>query len=204
MILGIAQIVTAYVVLAATLALLIIFSTLSWARKATLVVLTSAAYLILYFSFPPLLGWPTDDALPKRFGLLALYAQEPDPITGTRGNIYFWVTDKSSGRHTPRSYLVPYDPELHARAREARAKLHRNVPQVGEAQSGDAPDMSKIGKPGEERQGSKTHKFTVKFFDAAPDAPPSKTDQPVSSMADDAVPATAPSPAPSPAPAPGS
>lgn len=196
MILGIGQLVTAYVVLAATLALLIIFSSLSWVKKAGLIVVTSAAYLILYFSFPPLLGWPTDDGLPKRFGLLALYAQEPDQITGTRGNIYFWVTDKSSGSLMPRAYLVDYDPELHARARDARAKLHRNVPQVGEAQSGDEPDMAKIGKPGEEKQGNKTHKFTVKFFDAAPDAPPSKTDQPVSSMADDPVPAATPAPAP--------
>jgi hypothetical protein len=193
MILGIAQLITAYVVLAATLALLIIFSNLSWVKKAGLIMLTSAAYLILYFSFPPLLGWPTDDALPKRFGLLALYAQEPDAVTGARGNIYFWVTDKASGSLMPRGYIVDYDPELHARARDARAKLHRNVPQVGEAQSGDELDLTKMGKPGEEKQGAKAHKFTVKFFDAAPDAPPSKLDAPPpSSMSDDAVPAEAP------------
>lgn len=195
MILGIGQLVTAYVVLAAILALLVIFSTLSWLKKAALIVVTSAAYLVLYFSFPPLLGWPTHDALPKRFNLIALYAQEPDSVTGARGNIYFWVTDKTTGSRNPRGYIVDYDPELHALAKDARAKLQRNVPQVGEAQSGDEADLTKMGKPGEEKQGAKAHKFTVKFFDAAPDAPPSKTDQPTSSMADDpAAGAAAPAP----------
>ncbi|MCG3200828.1 MAG: hypothetical protein NFCOHLIN_00690 [Gammaproteobacteria bacterium] len=175
MTLGIAQLIAAYVVLAALLAGLNIFSTLSWLAKALLLIATSAAYLVLYFSFPPLLGWPSGEDLPKRFGLIAVYVQEPDRITGAKGSVFFWVTDKSSSTNVPRAYLLDYDPELHARAREARAKLQKNVPQVGEAVSGDELDLAKMGKPGEERQGAKSHKYTVKFFDAAPEAPPSKT-----------------------------
>lgn len=175
MTLGIAQLIAAYVVLAALLAGLNIFSTLSWLTKSLLLIATSAAYLVLYFSFPPLLGWPSSEDLPKRFGLIAVYVQEPDRITGAKGNVFFWVTDKTSSDIVPRAYLLDYDPELHARVREARAKLQKNVPQVGEAVSGDDLDLAKMGKPGEERQGVKSHKYTVKFFDAAPEAPPSKT-----------------------------
>jgi hypothetical protein len=192
MILGISQLITAYVVLAAVLAGLNIFSSLSWLAKAALLVATSAAYLVLYFSYAPLLGWPSGDDLPKRFGLIALYVQEPDRITGAKGNVFFWVTDKTTQNIVPRAYLLDYEPELHARAKEARAKLQKNVPQIGEATSGDEADLRKMGKPGEERQGAKSHKFTVKFFDAAPDAPPSKTDMPVSGSDDAAPPAATP------------
>jgi hypothetical protein len=193
MTLGIAQLITGYVVLAAVLAGLNIFSALSWLTKAVLLVATSAAYLALYFSFAPLLGWPSSDDLPKRFGLIALYVQEPDRITGAKGNVFFWVTDKTSQNTVPRAYLLDYEPELHARAKEARAKLHKNVPQIGEATSGDEADLMKMGKPGEERQGAKSHKFTVKFFDAAPEAPPSKTSEmPVPES--DAAPPPAPAP----------
>ncbi|MEZ5444720.1 MAG: hypothetical protein R3F45_02910 [Gammaproteobacteria bacterium] len=192
MTLGIAQLITAYVVLAAVLAGLNIFSTLSWLMKAVLLVATSAAYLVLYFSFPPMLGWPSSDDLPKRFGLIALYVQEPDRITGAKGNVFFWVTDKTSNSIVPRAYLLDYEPELHARAKEARAKLQKNVPQVGEATSGDEMDLTRMGKPGEERQGAKTHKYTVKFFDAAPDAPPSKTAEMAAPTGDDAPPPPAP------------
>jgi hypothetical protein len=146
--------------------------------KALLIALTSAAYLVLYFSFTPLLGWPSGTDLPKRFSLLAIYGQEPDRITGAKGNIFFWVQDKTSGNMMPRAYVVDYDPELHARAKEARQRLHKNVPQVGEA--GDAlldPNM-RMGTGKEEHKAAKAHKFTVKFFDAPSDAPPTKGELP--------------------------
>lgn len=208
MILGIGQLVTAYVVLAALLALLIVFSSLSWIKKAGLIVLTSASYLILYFSFPPLLGWPTADKLPKRFGLVALYAQEPDKITGTRGNIYFWAVDKKSDSPVPRGYQVEYTPELHATVKDVRAKLNRNVPQIGESDSTEKPDLSRTGNPNDDNLGKKSQKNTVKFYDAAPTAPPSKTDMPATTSEESgeshaAMPTTEPSPAtPAPAAAP--
>ena len=198
MTLGIAQLIAIFVVLAAVLALLNLFSSLSWFRKASLVVLTSVSYLVLYFAFPPLLGWPSDDPLPKRFNLVALYAQEPDRITGAKGNIYFWTIDKSAGTQLPRAYRIDFEPELHARVRDVRAKLNKNVPQVGETVAVDDADMTRTGTPNEDRMGTKSHKNTVKFFDAAPQAPPSKTDMPVSTMDDAEVSARAPAPVPAP------
>lgn len=183
MTLGIGQLITAYVVLAAVLAGLNLFSSLSWWTKATLVVLTSVSYVVLYYSFAPLLGWPSSSDLPRRFSLLAVYGQEPDRITGAKGNIYFWVQDKTQGDLTPRAYVVDYDPELHARAKEARQRLQKNVPQIGE--SGDEmPDLMRMGIGKEQNQGAKAHKFTVKFFDAPSDAPPAKGDLPPPSTSD--------------------
>jgi hypothetical protein len=201
MILGIGQLVTAYVVLAALLALLIVFSSLSWFKKAALIVLTSASYLILYFSFPPQLGWPSTDKPPKRFGLVALYAQEPDKITGARGNIYFWAVDKKTDSPVPRGYQVDYTPELHATVKDVRAKLNRNVPQIGESDGTEKPDLSKIGNPNDDRLGTKSSKNTVKFYDAGPTAPPSKGDMPAPTSDTDASHPAMPEPSPAAAPA---
>ena len=196
MTLGIGGLVTAYVVLAATLAGLNIFSAWSWATKALMIVATSAAYLILYFSFPPLLGWPSEDDLPKRFQLVALYAQEPDKITGTRGNIFFWAIDKQQrgSAKIPRAYIVDYEPELHARAKEARQRLHKNVPQVGEV---GADEKDRGGVPRDEsRLGQKSQKLQIRFFDAPPDVPPAKGTLPVPSS-DSSVGETVPESSPS-------
>lgn len=174
MTLGIGGLVTAYVVLAAALAGLNIFSVWSWPVKALMLVLTSAAYLILYYSFPPLLGWPSGTELPKRFQLVALYAQEPDRITGTSGRIFFWLVDKQMASSMPRAYEIDFEPELHARVKEAGQRLRKNVPQVGEV-GADDKDLGKHGVPREEgKLGQKSQKIQIRFFDAPPDAPPSK------------------------------
>ncbi|MGQ0657702.1 MAG: hypothetical protein ACT4NU_06335 [Chromatiales bacterium] len=179
MTLGINGLVTAYVILAAALAGLNIFSVWSWPLKALLLVVTTAAYLVLYFSFPPLLGWPSATELPKRFQLVALYAQEPDRITGAEGGIFFWVLDKQAGTASvPRAYAADFEPELHARAKEAGQRLRKNVPQVGEV-GADDKDLRRHGVPRDEAKlGQKSQKLQVKFFDAPPDAPPSKSGLP--------------------------
>jgi len=174
MTLGIGGLVTAYVLLAAALAGLNIFSVWSWPVKALMLMLTAAAYLTLYYSFPPLLGWPSDAELPKRFQLVALYAQEPDRFTGTRGRIFFWLLDKQMASGVPRAYEIDFEPELHARVKEAGQRLRKNVPQIGEV-GADDPDLGRHGVPREEgKLGQKSQKMQIRFFDAPPDAPPSK------------------------------
>ena len=174
MTLTIAHLITAYVILAAVLAGLNIFSTLSWPGKSLLIILTSAAYLLIYFSFAPLLGWPSSGDLPTRFNLVALYAQEPDPLTGKKGDIFFWVTDKTTGNNTPRAYVVDFEPGLHARAIEAMQRKNKNTPQTGTV----GPDLELSGVAKEQHEGHKTQKFSVKFSDDLPESAPTKSDLP--------------------------
>jgi hypothetical protein len=100
MILDIGQLVTVYVILTAILAGLCIFSTLSWGSKAMLIFLASSSYLIAYYSFAPLQGWPTSSNLPMRFNLVAVYAQEPDAHTGREGE-FFLGHGQNEWRHHP-------------------------------------------------------------------------------------------------------
>ena len=176
MILAIGQLLTAHVVLASTLTGLNLYSNLSWRRKALLVLLTSVSYLIVYFSYAPLLGWPSRGDLPKRFNLVAAYGQEPDEKTGRRGSIFFWVTDKDSLDITPRAYVVDFEPKLHARVIQAMQQQHKSIPQVGTVE----PDLEHMGVAKEQGQGYKTQKFKLNFMDELPEAVPSKDVAPAS------------------------
>ena len=64
--LGVGGLVAAYVVAALVLTLLGLFSRWHWIIKVIGVALVSASYILMYYSVPPLLGWPTDRAIPKK------------------------------------------------------------------------------------------------------------------------------------------
>ena len=176
MVLNIGQLVTAHVVFATILAGLNLYSSLSWRRKAMLVMLTTVSYFVVYYSYAPLLGWPSNGDLPKRFNLIAAYGQEPDAQTGRRGSIFFWVADKSSGDITPRAYMVDFEPQLHSRVKQAMGRQHKSIPQVGTVE----PDLEHMGVAKEQRQGYKTQKFKINIADDLPEAAPTKTDIPAS------------------------
>ena len=177
MILNIGQLITAHVVVATVLAGLNLYSSLPWQRKAMLVMLTSISYFVIYFSYAPLLGWPSNGTLPARFNLVAAYGQEPDELTGRRGSIFFWITDKGSTDITPRAYMVDFEPQLHARVIEAMQRQHKSIPQVGTVE----PDLEHMGVAKEQRQGYKTQKFKINIADDLPEAAPTKTDLPPTS-----------------------
>ncbi len=167
---GHSAIVAAYVVVALGLMLLCLFSRWSWQTKVGMVGLVTAAYLAVYFSVPALLGWPTDRAVPKRFGLLAVYIQEPDKQTGEAGDVFFWATDLDpDADQRPRAYRLPFTPELKAVMQEGQGKLRQNIPQIGEAE----PDDEVHGVPSDRQQlGQKSVK--IKLRDMPPAGPPSK------------------------------
>ncbi|MCC7413030.1 MAG: hypothetical protein IT495_15550 [Gammaproteobacteria bacterium] len=151
--LGTAGLVAAYVLVALLLVSLLLFSRWPWQLKAAMVVVVSTFYIVTYVSIPMLLGWPTDDGLPRRFNLVAVYVQEPDKVTGARGDIYLWVTDMLAppDQSVPRSYRLPFTPELHAKVVEAGTKLRKNLPQLGEIEEeegkGSVPlDTTRMGQ----------------------------------------------------------
>lgn len=171
MALGVGGLVAAYVIAALVLTLLGLFSKWHWTIKAVAVVVVSAFYIVMYYSVPPLLGWPTDRAVPRRFALLAIYMQDPDPVTGRRGDIFFWATDMAPGADKrPRAFRVPYTPKLKAVFDAAKGKLKNHLPQMGES---DEPDKGPFGMPKDwSRIGQKS--INIQFLDMPVNAPPSK------------------------------
>ena len=130
--LGTAGLIAAYVLIAVLLLGINLYSAWSWKIKAGLIIVVSSFYIISYFSFPPLLGWPTKAKLPKQFSLIAARVSEPDKISGEEGEIYLWVMELTSGTAKPRAYRLPFTPELHAKVTAATEKLGEGMQQLGE------------------------------------------------------------------------
>jgi hypothetical protein len=148
--LGALGLTAAYVVLALLLLNLSLYSNWSWWVKAVMIGLTSGFYIVTYFSLPPLLGWPTDAALPERFRLIAVHVQEPNKFTGTEGRIFLWATAINAPPDSePRAYRLLFAPTLHERAIEARNKLRKGIPQLGEVDQpalGNLQDTAPLGQ----------------------------------------------------------
>jgi hypothetical protein len=177
MVLGLGALVTAYVVIGTGLLVLVLYANLGWRAKLALIIATSACYVLFYHAFAPLQGWPARLPTPKRFGIVAVYLQEPDEVTGAIGNIYFWVQDLTRGEmnRRPRAHRVEWTPEFRAVARETGQKLKQNIPQVGETL--DEEELGRIGRPTDESaQGQKSHKVRIQIKDSAPVGPPPKID----------------------------
>lgn len=155
--------VAAYVLVALLLLGVVLYTKFSWQLKALAVVAVSAFYLITYFSFPPLLGWPTDADVPKRFNLVAIYVQEPDKTTGDTGEIFLWLTDLEKGpaRNEPRAYRVPFNGDLHAKVVEAGTKMRKGLPQLGELVD---ENLGPSARPTDESRGGQKS-VDIEFFD---------------------------------------
>jgi hypothetical protein len=134
LVLGITGLVAAYVLIAILLLSINLYSNWSWNVKAGTIVITSAFYIITYLSFPPLLGWPTNDNPPERFRLIAAHVEQPDKITGDEGAIYLWLTqiEDLSWSAPPRAYELPYTNALHELVINTKSKLDKGIPQLGE------------------------------------------------------------------------
>jgi hypothetical protein len=161
--LSIAGLIIAYILIAILLLSLNLFSRWSWPVKAGSIIIVSCFYIISYFSFPPLLGWPTDDPnIPERFKLIAAHVQEPDKIAGTDGAIYLWLTDMTANRSSraPRAYQLPFSSLLQKKVVAANAKLHKKLPQLGEVMEGDKP----VAEVKDSTQGGQST-VNLEFFD---------------------------------------
>ena len=143
----------AALVLLCTLALL-------WSRwpvwmKAVLV----AGVTVLYFwgddVVHNLSGWPTPDALPDRFALLAVVVEEPS--SKTAGALYLWVNaiDKGKPIPQPRAYRLAYTKDLHALLNESMKKARQGISQMGTAEPRSGPKGVSWLRPGNEEQNVK-------------------------------------------------
>lgn len=168
---GHGAIVSALVVTALILLGLGLYSKWSFRAKVCAILLVTATYVLVYFSLPRMLGWPTDRQVPRRFNLLAVYIQDPDKTTGEAGSVFFWAGDLAPGADPrPRAYRMPFKASFKSVFQEAQGKLRQNIPQEGEIDLDD----EKQGVPLDwTRLGQKSVK--LKFKDAPINLPPSKS-----------------------------
>ena len=163
MILGVSGLTAAYILLAVLLLSVNLYSKWSWKIKALAIAMTSAFYLVSYFSFPYLLGWPTDEELPKHFRLLAAEVKQPDKELGEDGQIYLWLTqiENVDSQTLPRAYVVPYTGVLYERIINAKSKIKYGIPQLGEYNEARSPSNVKI----DDASRSGKDSLDIQFYD---------------------------------------
>ncbi len=109
---------------------------LLWSRwpgwlKGVLVVGVTVFYFFANEVVHGMWGWPSADALPERFVLLAAVIDEPN--TRRAGALYVWVNALEDGKPAaqPRAFQLPYRKDLHALLNDGMKKIREGVSQVG-------------------------------------------------------------------------
>ncbi|MGH8598029.1 MAG: hypothetical protein ACREXT_15345 [Gammaproteobacteria bacterium] len=128
--------IAGYVLLAALLVALCLYTRFSGWIKTAAILATGMFFFLTYGALRDVLGWPAYSALPERFMLLASWITEPDKIAGTGGAIEVWaVTVRDDGPAAkPRAYTLAYDEELHQALDEANRQIRNGMIQIGHAE----------------------------------------------------------------------
>ena len=161
MTLGITGIIAAYVLIGLLLLSINLYSKWHWQVKAFTIILTSAFYVITYYSFPPLLGWSTTQNPPEQFRLIAAHVVQPNKETGEEGSVYLWLTEieNMNSMQEPRAHKIDYSNELHEKIINVNTKLDKDIAQLGEFKEPD-DTFSDID---EQRRGVKS--VHIEFYD---------------------------------------
>jgi len=161
--LGISGLITAYVLVALLLLSLNLYSNWSWQVKAGCIIITSVFYIITYISFPPLLGWATEQDPPGKFRILSVHVNQPDKTTGSEGAIYLWTAgiENLATDVEPRAYKFEYSNDLHERVLQVKSKLNKSILQLGEFEDPDEMSLENL------EQKTRTTQVTSKlqFYD---------------------------------------
>lgn len=144
-ILGIPGIIASYILIAIFLLYLNLYTTWNWKYKVAGIVVTSFFYLVLYFSFPPVLGSPTDENPPPDFRIIGTHVQKPDNPDAGNGMIYLWLARIGPTLEIiepPRAYKLPYTLGFHEKVIGIQAKLDKGVKLLGnlDEESNAPPD----------------------------------------------------------------
>jgi hypothetical protein len=127
-------IVLSFCALLLVAALALLFSRWPAWMKALLVAGVTVFYFYADDAVHGLWGWPSADALPERFTLLAAVIDEP--TAKSAGGLYVWVNAIENGKPAaqPRAYRLPYSKDLHGLLSEGMKKVRQGVSQVGTAE----------------------------------------------------------------------
>jgi hypothetical protein len=145
-------VVLSFVVLALLAALALLWSHWPGWLKGLLVAAVCGFYFFANDAVHGMWGWPSSDALPERFVLLAAVIEEP--TTKSAGALYVWLNAIENGKPLaqPRAYRLPYAKDLHALLNEGIKKSRQGVSQLGTAE----PKAGKKGlswlRPGADEQ----------------------------------------------------
>jgi hypothetical protein len=145
-------VVLSFVVLALLAALALLWSHWPGWLKGLLVATVCGFYFFANDAVHGMWGWPSSDALPERFVLLAAVIEEP--TTKSAGALYVWLNAIENGKPLaqPRAYKLPYAKDLHALLNEGIKKSRQGVSQLGTAE----PKAGKKGlswlRPGADEQ----------------------------------------------------
>ena len=144
-------------VLSFTVLLLLCVLALLWSRwpawlKAMLVVGVSVFYFYGENLVHQMWGWPSSDAMPERFVLLAAVIEEPNAKTA--GALYVWVNAIEGGKPVaqPRAYRLAYAKDLHAMLNEGMKKIRQGVSQVGTSEPRPGKGGLSWLRPGNDEQ----------------------------------------------------
>lgn len=144
--------VICFAVLALLLVLALLYARWPGWLKGLLVLGVSGFYFFADTAVHDMWGWPTSDALPERFALLAAVIEEPS--NKSPGALYVWVNAIENGKPAaqPRAYRLPYTKDLHSLLNEGMKKARQGVSQMGTA----TPKAGKRGfawlRPGNDEQ----------------------------------------------------
>jgi hypothetical protein len=142
--LGFVGVIAAYVILAVLLLSLNIAPRWAWWVKATAIIITSAFFVISYYSMIDLMGWPVKDRLPAKFQLLWAKVNEPDKLLNQPGAIFMWVEalDKNNVPNgIPRAYRLPYTQPLETGIQNALDMITNGQEVGGTAQMYDEEEQ---------------------------------------------------------------
>ena len=149
--------VAAYILLAVLLLSLNIASLWRWWVKLGAIVLTTGAFIGTYMAITGLIGWPSPQAIPGRFSLLATRIVEPDKVSGAPGHLYMWVEaidDDNLPVSQPRNHEVAYTEQLASALYEAQQKLNSGQAVLGEMLAEQEPAEGEEGEAQSAEQGN--------------------------------------------------
>jgi hypothetical protein len=145
-------VVICFIVLALLAVLALLWSHWPGWLKGALVAAVAGFYFFANDAVHAMWGWPSADALPERFVLLAAVIEEP--TAKSAGALYVWLNAIENGKPLPmpRAYRLPYAKDLHALLNEGIKKSRQGVTQMGTAE----PKAGKKGlswlRPGADEQ----------------------------------------------------
>ncbi len=146
-----------YVALAALLLGIFMLARVPAWLKSCCLLMISGFYYLTWYSYAGLLGWPTRQALPEHFQLLASSITEPDQSHGEAGHIHLWLNAFEDNRPVaePRAYVIPYDLKIHAALDEALSKQRQGKIQLGRRVivSNDESHPTDTSRLGQKREG---------------------------------------------------
>ncbi len=142
-----------FILVLAVLLVLLLDSHIKTGWKFLAVLLSSGFYLLQYESLQQYTGWPSDDALPEKFVLIASDVREPDPQTGDAGVMYWWVREQADRLSPPRVYRLPYQSELHQKSQQVEQEQRSGSQYVAsttgtsQGKAGQGVEFFKASKP---------------------------------------------------------